>query len=191
MFAKNVSKNIMGWLKMVIKDFPKLESPFDREEIKDVGYVCVPKFKREFSWILNKNICIPTEKFDGTNVSVVVQDGKIIKVLNRTNIIDLWKAHEHFFNGVKQSVEEKKFVPDFLEDGQYFGELIGKHLNGNPLELEKSVWLPFDYIKVHYCFRFYSDWLDEKKLDDKSSDKELYEAFKGLFDENKNIQYIA
>jgi len=174
---------------ITIKDFPKLESPFDREEIKGVGYVCVPRFRREYAWILNKALVIPTEKFDGTNVSVVVQDGRISRMLNRMNVIDIWKSHEHFFNGIKRAVDEKKFVPDFLEDGQYYGELCGPKINGNPLGLDYNIWIPFDYIKEHFMFRFYASWLDEMKLTENSSDTELYEAFRQLFSELKSLWF--
>lgn len=165
---------------MNIKDFPKIESPFEREE-NEFGYVIIPKFKREFNWILNKDLVIPTEKFDGTNVSVVVQEGKIARIMNRMSIIDIWKSKEWFYNGIRRAIEESKFTPDLLSDGQYFGELIGPSINGNPLNLDKPLWIPFDYIKTHYYFKFYEKWLEENKLNENLTDEELYNKFRELF----------
>lgn len=163
------------------RDFPKLQSPFEREEIKDVGYVCVPKFRREFNWILDKDKVIATEKFDGTGVSVVVQDGKIVRILNRMNLIDIWKSKDWFYNGIRRAIDENKFVPDLLPDCQIFGELLAEEINSNPYQLAKPIWLPFDYIKEHYYFKFYYKWLEEKNLNENSTDEELYNAFRELF----------
>ncbi len=144
-----------------LADMPKLESPFEREEIPGKGYVCVPKFKREFCWILDPNKVIATEKFDGTNVSIYVEDNQIKKILNRKNNINIWKDKYWFYTGIKKAVDENKFKLDLVTDGQYFGELLGEKINGNPHEVTEPIWLPFNYIKEHYYFKFYYDWLDE------------------------------
>jgi hypothetical protein len=73
-----------------IRDMPKLESPFEREDINGV-YQCVPKLKEEYAWIFTDK-CLAVDKLDGTNVSVVIQDNQIKNVYNRTTRIDLWKA---------------------------------------------------------------------------------------------------
>jgi len=65
---------------MKLKDMKKIESPFERAEINK-KYVCIPKFKQEFNWILNPKRVIATEKFDGTNVSVYVEDGIVKNIL--------------------------------------------------------------------------------------------------------------
>lgn len=172
-----------------IKDFEKIESPFEREEIKNIGYVCIPKFRREYLWILDKNKVIATEKFDGTNVSVIVQDGKIMRILNRMNMIDIWKSKEWFFRGVRRAVDEGKFIPDFLQGGQFYGELLGKEINSNPLELDSPLWLPFEYIKEHYYYKFYYNWLEETGLKESSTDEELYSAFRELFSQLKSLWF--
>ncbi len=173
---------------MKIKDFPKLESPFEREETEQ-GYICVPKFKREFSWILNPNEVIASEKLDGTNVSVYVEDGDIKAVFNRTNRIDIWKSQKHFYLGVKRAIEEKKFKPERYTDGQYFGELCGEKINKNPLELDTPLWIPFEYCKRDLSFRFYYDWIKEKGLNENSTDQELYDAFRELFINLKSLWF--
>lgn len=162
-----------------LKDFPKLESPFERKDING-NYILVPKLKEEFRWILDNNKVIATEKFDGTNVSVYVEDGLIKKVLNRTNNIDLWKSQSHFYLGIKRAIDEKKFKPEMLLDGQYFGELLGPKINGNFQELEQPLWLPFDYVKEHYAYKFYHNWLNEINVKE-LSDEELFNKFSELF----------
>jgi hypothetical protein len=175
---------------IIPKDFQKLQSPFEREEVKNIGYVCVPKFRREFNWILDKDKVIATEKFDGTCTSVVIQDGKIVRILNRMNLIDIWKSKDWFYRGIKRAIDENKFNPDLLPDCQIFGELLAEDINSNPYQLTAPLWLPFDYIKEHYYFKFYYAWLEEKKLcREINVDEELYNAFRELFMELKSLWF--
>ena len=177
---------------MKLSDMPKLESPFVRKEING-QYVCIPEMNKEYSWILDKEVVIATEKFDGTNVSVYIEDGNIKRILNRENIIDIWKNKDWFFRGIKRAIDEGKFKPDRLTDGQYFGELLGPKLQGNPYNLEEALWLPFDYIKEHYFFKFYYNWLDEKfteyNKDNIITDEYIYEQFSQLFKDLKSLYF--
>lgn len=168
---------------MNVKDMPKLECPFKREEING-QYVCVPSFREEYKWILDSEQVIATEKFDGTNVSCVVQDGNIKFILNRTNRIDIWKSERWFYAGVKRAIEEKKFKLDMCDDGQYFGELIGPKIQSNSYELKEPLWISFDYIKEHYLFKFYYGWLKEQ---DFSTDESTLNAFSELLKNLKSI----
>jgi len=170
---------------MNVKDFPKIQSPFERAEING-AYVCVPQFREEFKWILDSDKVIASEKVDGSNVSCLVEDGNIKFILNRTNRIDLWKSSPWFYTGVRRAVDEGKFKPQMLDDGQYFGELIGPKIQGNKYELTEALWLPFDYIKEHLSFRFYLEWLKEQ---DFSSDEKIYNAFSDLFKELKSLYF--
>lgn len=171
-----------------LEDFPKLESPFERMEING-KYVVIPKLKPEYLWILDKDTVIATEKFDGTNCSVLVEDGKIKVVMNRKNRIDIWKSHKMYYDGIKRAIDEKKFQLERLKDGQYFGELIGEKINGNPYRLEGHLFLPFEYIKKHYLFKFYYDWLDEEIDLQKITHKEVYYKFSELFYNLKSLYF--
>jgi len=170
---------------MKLNDMPKLESPFEREEVNG-NFVCVPKFRKEYLWILDKDKVIATEKFDGTNVSVYIEDGKIKKILNRENDIDIWKQKEWFYTGIKRAIDEGKFKLDRMTDGQYFGELLGPKIQSNAYELEQPLWLPFEYVKEHYYFKFYYTWLDEHHLE---SDTDWFNAFSELFKNLKSIYF--
>jgi len=68
---------------------PKLESPFKREIVNGI-YVCVPQIAEGYEWVFEEGV-VAVEKLDGTNVSIEVKDGKIIKVRNRKNVVDIWK----------------------------------------------------------------------------------------------------
>lgn len=172
---------------MKIEDFPKLESPFERV-VTDKGYVVTPKLKEEYRWILDKDTVIATEKFDGTNCSVLIEDGNIKAVFNRKNRIDVWKSHKMYYDGIKRAIDEGKLKPERLTDGQYFGELIGEKINGNPYRLYGHLFLPFDYVKEHYLFKFYYKWLDEE-IKDGMSDDYLFMKFSELFYNLKSLYF--
>jgi hypothetical protein len=146
-------------MKTQIKDMPKLESPFERQTFGN-SYLVIPKIKAEFRWVITDK-CLAVTKLDGTNVSVVVEDGKIIRILNRMNLIDIWKSGKWFFDGVRTAIDRDNFVLDLKADGQYFGELIGEHINGNPYKIQGNRWVPFDYLKERYYFKFWGDVIKE------------------------------
>src|SRR6056297_2775019 len=159
-----------------LKDFPKLESPFERKEING-KYVVTPKLKPKYYWILDPDRVIASEKLDGTNCSCLIEDGNIKIVMNRNNRIDIWKSHRMFYDGIKRAIDEGKFKPEKLTDGQYFGELIGEKINQNPYRLKGHLFLPFDYLKKHYLFKFYYNWLDEEINLQKMTHKEVFDKF--------------
>jgi len=160
-----------------IFDFPKIESPFERQEIDGI-YQVIPKLKEEYRWIFTKD-CLAVTKVDGTNLSVIIENGKITKILNRMNVIDIWKSNSYFYEGIKWAINSKVFIPELLLDGQYWGELIGKRINGNPYRLEEHRWLPFDWFKEKYYFKFWEEII--KECENKSSDKEKFEVVEETF----------
>lgn len=156
---------------MDIKDFPKLESPFERANINEV-YQVIPSLKSEFEWIFTDK-CLAVDKLDGTNVSVVVENGEIKSIFNRTARINLWKSSPWFYNGVRNSIEMDMFNPDMKPDGQYFGELIGPKIQGNPYDLDEPRWVPFEYLKKNYSYKFW-----QANIVPKCSGKSVQEKFK-------------
>jgi hypothetical protein len=166
---------------MILSDMQKLESPFERKEM-DGKYQCVPIIKPEYNWVWTED-CLATDKLDGTNVSVHILNGKIKTIMNRTNPIDIWKAKEWFYVGVRNAMERNYFVPEQYDETQLFGELIGPRINGNPYELETALWVPFDYIKQNYVYKFWQkDIVPECK---EKTDEEIFtitsDVFKGLW----------
>jgi hypothetical protein len=165
---------------MYLKDFPKLESPFERELIDGV-YQCVPKLKLDYSWLFTDK-CLAVDKLDGTNVSVHILNGNIKTIMNRTAPINLWKSGQWFYEGVRNAMERNYFVPDQYEETQLFGELIGPKLQGNPYKLDTHLWVPFDYLKQNYYYKFWDKFVEEikdKTIEEKFN--ETSELFKGLW----------
>jgi len=137
-----------------IKDFPKLESPFIRELDKDGDYIVTPKITEGCKWVFkgDENNVLATEKLDGTDVSIVIENGIITSIWNRTNRIPFFcKGSMHIVEGVIEAFERGYTE---LPDGQHFGEVIGPKLNGSPYKLNKHLWIPFNtYCREHLAYK--------------------------------------
>jgi hypothetical protein len=121
-------------------DMPKLLSPFVRETING-QYVATPKIEPGYEWVFEDPSVHAVEKLHGTNVSIVIEDGTIRSIWNRTERLPFFnKGKQHIIMGIMESYERGYCE---LEDGQWFGELIGPKVNGNPYGLEKNLWIPF------------------------------------------------
>lgn len=128
---------------MQIRDFPKIESPFIRKLNEKNEYLVTPEINPGYEWVLegkeDEVACM--EKFDGTDVSVIVENSKILAIYNRLNKIELFeKGTRNIIEGLLES-KDRGFLD--LPDGQHFGELIGEKINGNPYNLQGNLWIPF------------------------------------------------
>lgn len=144
---------------MKVFDFPKLHSPFVRAQT-DKGYYCTDKIDEQFRWVFEEPDVEVTEKLDGTNVSIVIVDKRIIQIFNRTNCVWLAKDGIQTTNSLVHAVMEswkRGYMEKFIrEDGQYFGEVIGPKLQGNPYKLDTHIWLPFNYyVREHLQYKTY------------------------------------
>ncbi|MFA6073924.1 MAG: RNA ligase family protein [Candidatus Woesearchaeota archaeon] len=138
---------------MIIKDMPKLESPFIREIING-DYVVTDKITEGCEWVFegDEKDVLCTEKLNGTDVSIIIENGKITRIFNRTNEIPFFnKGHSFIIEAILKSYE--RGYCDFT-DGQYFGEVCGPKLNGNPLQLTEHLWIPFNsYVREHLSYK--------------------------------------
>jgi hypothetical protein len=133
-----------------IRDMPKLESPFVRKMIGE-QYVVTPEIAENMRWVFEDSSVLCTEKLDGTNVSIVVENGTIASVWNRTARIPIFGSKRFIIDGLLESWERGYCS---LPDGQHFGELIGPKVNGNPYNLDRHMWIPFDtYVKKHLVYK--------------------------------------
>ena len=90
---------------MIIKDMPKLESPFVRKVI-DGQYIVTPEIAEGYEWVFDDENTIATEKLDGTNVSIVIEGGRITRIFNRTSeILFFNKGKTHIVMGVLESFQ--------------------------------------------------------------------------------------
>jgi len=124
-----------------IKDMPKLKSPFIRE-MKGNKYVVTPKIEEGYEWVFEDESVMAIEKLHGTNVSILIEEGTVTAVFNRTERIPfINKGKKWLIEGILNS-KERGYL-EFLGDGQHFGELIGPKVNSNPYKLDDHLWIPF------------------------------------------------
>jgi hypothetical protein len=136
---------------IMMHDFPKIESPFVRKEING-KYVVTPEIAKNYEWVFNDESVHAVEKLHGTCCSVIIEDGAIKSVWNRTERLPFFnKGKRHIIEGFLESYERGYLD---LPDGLWFGELIGKKVNGNPYSLDKHVWSPFKtYAWEHLSYK--------------------------------------
>ena len=120
---------------------PKIECPFVRKEING-KYIVTPEITEGYEWVFEDEAVIAIEKLHGTNVSIVIQEGTVTQVYNRTERIPfINKGKKFIIEGLLNS-KERGYL-EFLGDGQHFGELIGEKVNGNPYKIVGHLWIPF------------------------------------------------
>jgi hypothetical protein len=127
---------------MEIRDMEKIECPFVRKLNEKGEYLVTPEITPGYSWVFEDDSVMAIEKLHGTNVSILITDGVITSVWNRTERIPFFnKGKKWLIEGVLNSFE--RGYMEFLPDGQHFGELIGPKVNGNPYKLDTHLWIPF------------------------------------------------
>jgi len=144
---------------MMIKDFPKLESIFKRKKNDKGDYVVTSEVNEGFEWVFEgkEDEVLATEKLDGTDVSIVIENGMITSIWNRTARIPFFCKGKEFI--VEAIIESFKRGYTELPDGQWFGEVIGEKLNGNPLEIKGHIWIPFNtYCREHLSYRSWHNY---------------------------------
>jgi len=126
----------------VIQDMPKLESPYVRVLNEKGEYVVTPEVTPGYEWVFTDESVMAIEKLHGTNVSIVIENGQIVAVFNRTERIPFFnKGKRHIIDAVQESWN-RGYMENLL-DGQWFGEVIGPKVNGNPYGIERNIWIPF------------------------------------------------
>ncbi|EQB65172.1 MAG: hypothetical protein AMDU3_IPLC00003G0024 [Thermoplasmatales archaeon I-plasma] len=124
-----------------IEDMPKLESPFVRKMING-KFLVTSEVAPGYEWVFADPATIATEKLDGTDVSIVIEDGTVTSIWNRTYRIPFINKERRFIiDAVLESYDRGYCM---LPDGQWFGEVIGKDVQGNPYGIDYTMWLPFN-----------------------------------------------
>lgn len=136
------------------KDFPKLESPFIRKNIGGL-YAVTPEIVEGYGWCLGNDDIEVSEKLDGTDVSIMVENGEITQIWNRLNNVRFFDRTKKFIMEAVLNSVEKRYLDAFMgNDGQHFGEVVGPKVNGNPYELSEHLWIPFDYyVREHLVYK--------------------------------------
>jgi len=144
----------------MLTNYPKLECPFIRksykiniDDFKKYGnqlqlrspnvYIVLNEINPGYEWVFDDPDTIAVEKLNGTNVKLLTENGRLIELQNRLNIIDplqIVKGKTFILEGVFQSIG-KGYVKS---EGEQAGELIGPKVQGNPYKLNSHLWYPFD-----------------------------------------------
>lgn len=116
---------------------PKLESPFIRA---GDNHLVTPEINPDYAWVFEDESVTCQEKLDGTNVSIVIENGKLARVFNRENEMNPWSDHPVIL--AVRNAYNKGYCN--FTDGQYFGEAVGERIRGNPYKLDTVIWLPYN-----------------------------------------------
>jgi hypothetical protein len=168
-----------------MKDMPKLESPFVRKEI-DGGYVVTPEIAEGYDWVFNDENVIATEKLDGTNVSIIIENGTITSIWNRTERLPFFnKGKAHIIEGILEAYKRGYCE---LPDGQWFGELIGEKVQGNPYKIKGHLWIPFvTYAQEHLKYKSWGKYPKDFKTISVWFEKDLFSLWHRRHDEGKIV----
>ena len=166
-------------MKLKLRDFPKIHSPFIRKEING-DYVVTNEIEEEYSWVFDSDDTVAVEKIHGTCCAVIIENGTVSALFNRTNRIPFigGTLSKALTEGVNNALKKNRFM---LQDGILWGELIGPKIQKNEYNLEEHEWVPFEWLKEH-CY--YKCWGKYPKTFDSISEwfKELmplYTCMKG------------
>ena len=169
---------------MIIKDMPKLQSPFVRKFNDKHEYVVIDEINPGYEWVFEDPEVIAVEKLDGTNVSIIINENSITDVFNRTVRIPFINKGKQFIIEGVQNAYERGYLK-FLPNGQHFGEVIGPKLQKNPYKLEKHLFVPFSKLQKKYK---YKSWGKYPK--DFESISEWFKDLKPLFGRKYNSDYV-
>lgn len=141
--------------------------PVDHEDWKKHGnkmqlrtpeaYLVTPEINPGFEWVMEHPDTFCCEKLDGTNVGILMEKGRLVRLQNRDNIIDplqVMKGKTFIIEGVFNALA-KGYVE---EDGLQYGELIGPKLQNNPYMLPNHVWYPFKKAQQHLRFKSFDKY---------------------------------
>jgi hypothetical protein len=145
-----------------LTDFQKIQCPFIREEFKvdrdwwmvygsqyqlrrPEVYLAMDLVNPGYEWVFDDKSTQAIEKLDGTNVKLFTKDGRLESVYNRKNPIDILdisgsKGRTAIVEAIFMAIA-KGYVK---YDGEQAGEVIGRHLQGNPYKLAGHIWYPFE-----------------------------------------------
>jgi hypothetical protein len=150
-----------------LSNFPKIECPFVRERISRKQYLVTNKIVKDYEWVFNDSETIAVEKLNGTNVKLQTENGQLIILQNRKNVIDplhiLGRGGQFIVEGVFTAIQK-----GYVKDNEIqAGEIIGPKLQGNPYKLTHHVWYPFD--KAIESLKYKSFHEHERTLDNFSA----------------------
>jgi len=155
-------------------DFTKLECPFVRKRYKvnkdhwkehgsKMGlrepevYLVTPELNPDYAWVMEHPATFACEKLHGSNVGVLMENGRVKEVQNRKNEVDTLQ-----YIGGRFYIMEGLFTAAgkglLHRDGLQYGELLGPKLNGNPYKLPMHVWYPFTKARLDLVYKSFTKY---------------------------------
>jgi len=136
--------------------FPKVKSPFKRQENNNNEYVVYDEVNDGYDWVFENDEVTCVEKLDGTNCAIRIgQDAHSIRPVEAytrhgTKPFQIAKpysgrgAHRKIVRAVQNSM--KRGYLRSLDAGVHYGEAVGPAFQGNPHELEENLFIPFKWL---------------------------------------------
>ena len=156
-----------------LTDFPKIKCPFIRRDFKvneeqwrehghslqlrtPNAYLVIDQVSPDYEWVFDDPDTIAVEKLNGTNIKLLTENGRLIVLMNRKNIIDplqIIKGKTFIIEGIFTSIQK-----GYIEmDGEQTGELIGPSVQANPYKLDHHLWYPFTKAIKHLSYRSFHE----------------------------------
>lgn len=134
----------------------KIPTLFDRDD----SFQVIDRIRPGCEWVVAGE-GVATEKLDGTNIRLTIRNGQVVRVEKRRNpskaqkqqgIIDGWYVDADEGAAEDKWVFEAVRNTDVSEwpDGEHPAEALGPRIQGNALQLEEHLCVPFDLKIPHY-----------------------------------------
>lgn len=179
-------------LRTHVADFPKLKSPFVRGSNEACHWVVTPQIEEGYEWVFNDAGVRAVDKLDGTNTCVLVKDGELLAVDNRTTRVfnggpinsSLGKGGSRFIMGVLRAIERGYLG----KTGRFYGELIGPGINGNRHQETDFLFVPFDRL-LENCH--WHSWIGNKYPKTYNSISDWFRELPSLFSQKHGKEIMA
>lgn len=135
--------------------FPKVKSPFEREENENGDYVVYNEVMDGYEWVFENKDVIAVEKLHGTNCCVSLSEGEhglSINGFTRHGHEPMQKVdpyspmtEHHWLTRAFQNSLRRGYLDD-LEEGVHYGEVVGPDFHGNAHELDENLFIPFQWL---------------------------------------------
>ena len=128
----------------------KIPTLFDRGP----DFKVIDKVRAGCEWVFQGEGAA-TEKLDGTNIRLTIRSGEIVRVEKRRNpnkvqkkkgIVDGWYVDADAYSPEDRWIHEAAGNTDVSDwpDGEHSCEALGPRIQGNPLNLDRHLCVPFD-----------------------------------------------
>ena len=155
----------------------KIKTIFDRDWEGNRGVI--DKFINDYG-LLSLPTTKATEKIDGTNVRITVRNHTVVRAEKRRNPDKIQKHKgitEPWYVDAGEFDPQDKYIFDGINhtdltkvpDGEWSGELVGKNIQGNPLNLINNMIVFFSlgqvpvFENVPIDYKGLKEWLPKQK----------------------------